>query len=150
MKIKSGAVTGVIAVLVLFAAFAYGRGQEGNMTNQQQKDQQQALTQDPQTVRQVQQALSNQGYDPGAPDGKWKSKTESALMQYQEAQGMQATGQLDQQTLASLGVQGGAAAGGQQGDMTDQQSTMPPDQSGAGGQQNGMQNQQSQQGGSGY
>ena len=157
MKINSG-VLGVISSLVLFVAFSYaqqGGGQQGSMPDQrsqsgaqQQMDQHAALSQDPQTVRQVQQALSDQGLDPGPVDGKWKTKTESALMQFQEAQGMQATGQLDQQTLASLGVSG-AAAGGQQGDMTDQQGDMP-DQSGAGGRQGGMQNQQNQQGGSRY
>ncbi len=154
MKINSG-VLGVISSLVLFVAFAYaqqGGGQQGSMPDQrsrsgaqQQMNQHAALSQDPQTVRQVQQALSAQGFDPGPADGKWKTKTESALMLFQEAQGMQATGQLDQQTLASLGVSG-AAAGGQQGDMTDQQGAMP-DQSGAGGRQGGMQNQQNQQGG---
>ncbi|OGW38890.1 MAG: hypothetical protein A2010_17735 [Nitrospirae bacterium GWD2_57_9] len=151
MKIKSGVVAaGVIAVLVLSAPLAYARGQQGDMPKQQQTNQQGAMTQDPQTVRQLQQALSDQGYDPGPADGEWKSQTESALRQYQQAQGMQATGQPDQQTLASLGVEG-AAAGGQQGDMTDQQGTMPPDQSGAGGQQGSVPDQQgNQQGGGGY
>jgi peptidoglycan hydrolase-like protein with peptidoglycan-binding domain len=137
MKIKSGVVAGVISVLVLFAAFAYAEGQQGGMPDQQQTNQQGAMTQDPQTVAQIQQALKEQGYDPGPADGTWSSRTESALRQFQQAQGMEATGQPDQQTLASLGVEG-AAAGGQQGEMPDQQGTMPDQQSGG------------QQGGSGY
>ena len=99
------------------------------------------MTQDLQTIKQVQQALSDKGYDPGSADGKMGSKTQSAIKKFQEAQGMQASGQLDQQTLASLGVQGGAAAGGQQ-DMSSQRS-------GAGGQQDGMPDQQSGQMGGG-
>jgi peptidoglycan hydrolase-like protein with peptidoglycan-binding domain len=136
MKTKLVVITGLVAVLALFVAFAHAQqaGGQDSMMDQQQMDQQQALTQDPQTVMQVQRALSDRGYDPGAVDGKWKSDTESALMQFQQSQGMTASGQLDQQTLASLGVSG-AAAGGQQ-DMSGQQGA-PPDQSGAGGQQGG-------------
>ncbi len=135
MKINSG-ILGVIASLVLFVAFAYaqqGGGQQGTMPDQRSQSgaqQQMDLSQDPQTVKQVQQALSAQGFDPGPADGKWKTKTESALMLFQEAQGMQATGQLDQQTLASLGISG-AAAGGQKGDMTDQQRATPDQQGGS-------------------
>lgn len=143
MKIKSGVVTGLIALLVIFAAVAYAGGQQNSMQDQQM-DQQGAMMQDPETVKQVQQALSDQGYDPGPVDGKWKPQTENALKDFQQAQGIQATGQLDQQTLASLGVEGGAAAGGREGDMTEEQpamppdqGAMPPDQSGAGGQQGG-------------
>lgn len=141
MKIKTGVLTILAAMLLLFAVAAVA--QQGSMQDQQQTDQQQmdqqqgATTQDSQTVKQVQQALSDRGYNPGPVDGKWKSETESALTQFQQAQGMEATGQLDQQTLASLGVEGGAAAGGQEGEMTDQQAPMAPDQSGAGAPQGG-------------
>ncbi len=159
MIIKSG-VLGLIASLVLFAAIAYAQ-QSGDQqsdpgmqqstqsgSQQQMKQQGAALTKDPQTVRQVQQALSDKGYYQGSADGKWGSQTQGALKKYQKAQGLQANGQLDQQTLASLGVSGGAAAGGQQ-DMSSQKS-------GAGGQQGTMPDQQSgqmgggQQGGSRY
>ena len=145
MKIKVGIVAGLIGALVLFSASVFATGQS-SMGDQQKKDQQ-ALSQDPNTVKQVQQALSTRGYDPGTMDGKWSSKTESAVKDFQKSEGLQANGQLDQQTLASLGVSG-AAAGGQQ-DMSGQQS-------GAGGQQGSMPDQQSdkmsggQQGGSKY
>ncbi len=139
MIIKSG-VLGLVVSLVLFAALAYaqqssdqqsdpGMQQSDKSTSQKQMKQQGAMTKDPQTVKHVQQALSDKGYYKGPADGKWGSKTESALKKFQQAQGMQATGQPDQQTLASLGVQGGAAAGGQQ-DRSSQKS-------GAGGQQGG-------------
>ena len=149
MKIKSGTVLGLIASLVLFVAVAIAQqsnGQQGDPAMQQsrsrgeqQMKQQGAMTQDPQTIKQVQQALSDKGYYKGTADGKMSSKTESALKQFQQAQGMQATGQLDQQTLASLGVQGGAAAGGQQDMSSSRQS------GGAGGQQGSMPDQQSGQ-----
>ena len=58
----------------------------------------------PTTVREVQQALNDRGYDPGPIDGQWDSQTQSAVHQFQQAKGMQATGQIDQQLLAALQV----------------------------------------------
>jgi peptidoglycan hydrolase-like protein with peptidoglycan-binding domain len=66
---------------------------------------------DQQTIRQVQQALKQKGHDVEA-DGVMGPNTQAALRQYQQQQGMDATGQLDQRTLTSLGVQGGAGATG--------------------------------------
>ncbi len=134
MNFKIGKVAGLIAALVLFSASAYA-GAQSSMGDQQRTDQQ-ASTQDPNTVKQVQQALSSRGYDPGTMDGKWSSKTESALKDFQTSQGLQANGQLDQLTLASLGVSGGAAGGQQdmssrQGGMSGQQSPTPEQQGGS-------------------
>jgi peptidoglycan hydrolase-like protein with peptidoglycan-binding domain len=66
----------------------------------------QALSSD--QVRQVQQALKDKGHDVGAIDGQWGPKTQNALKEYQQAQGMSASGELDSQTLSSLGVSGSA------------------------------------------
>ena len=55
-------------------------------------------------VRSVQQALSDRGYNAGAPDGRWGPATEEALRRFQASQGLQATGQPDAQTVAALGV----------------------------------------------
>ena len=55
-------------------------------------------------VRSVQQSLNQKGYDAGAVDGRWGPSTESALRQFQEANGLAPTGNLDQQTLSALGV----------------------------------------------
>lgn len=140
MKITLGVITGVFAALILSVALAFAQqtGEEqGGMMDQQPMEQQpmdQALKEDPQSVMQIEQALSAQGYNPGVVDGQWTSESDSALKQFQQAQGMDATGQLDDQTLASLGFE--RAAGGQQ-DMSGQYGEMP-DQGAPGGQQETM------------
>jgi peptidoglycan hydrolase-like protein with peptidoglycan-binding domain len=55
-------------------------------------------------VRQVQQALKDKGHDPGPIDGVVGSQTKAALKSYQQAEGLKATGRLDAQTMAKLGV----------------------------------------------
>ncbi len=55
-------------------------------------------------VSQVQQALAAKGYDAGPADGQMGPKTKTALKQFQQSQGLQASGQLDNQTLAALGT----------------------------------------------
>lgn len=53
-------------------------------------------------VSQVQQALIDQGFDIGTVDGQMGPKTKAALKQFQQQKGLQASGKLDQQTLAAL------------------------------------------------
>lgn len=54
------------------------------------------------TIRQAQQKLQSEGYAP----------TPQGLREFQQAKGIQPSGQLDQQTLAALGVaEPGAASG---------------------------------------
>ncbi len=65
------------------------------------------------TIRQVQKKLNEQGFSAGPVDGKWGPKTQSALKNFQQQKGIQATGQLDQKTLAELDVE--APAGGAAG-----------------------------------
>lgn len=105
----------VMAAAVSFAAGAIAdeaKTQEQGM--QQQSSAQGAGAQqqhDADTLRQVQQQLSEKGFDPGAADGVWGPQTESALKGFQQAQGIEPSGQLDQQTLSALGVDGAAAGG---------------------------------------
>jgi peptidoglycan hydrolase-like protein with peptidoglycan-binding domain len=54
-------------------------------------------------VKAVQTALNNQGYTV-AVDGKMGKQTHSALMKYQKAQRLPATGKADSATLMKLGV----------------------------------------------
>jgi hypothetical protein len=61
-------------------------------------------------VRAVQQALKDQGHDPGEIDGKMGPKTQAALRDYQQKQGLKATGQLDAETSAKLGVESKTSA----------------------------------------
>ncbi len=155
MKLNTGVIS-VIAAFGLFVAFAYAQQggsqsdpgmQKSDQSSQQMQQQDQtssSLMQDKQTVRQVQQALNDQGYKAGKADGKWGAKSQQALKQFQQAKGMEPTGQLNQEVITALGVSpsgAAAGAGGQEGSM-DQPS-------GAGGQQGDMSDQQSGAGGQG-
>jgi peptidoglycan hydrolase-like protein with peptidoglycan-binding domain len=61
-------------------------------------------------VKAAQQALMDKGYNPGPVDGKMGPKTRAALTSYQKAEGMQATGRLDSDTVAKLGVSSAPSA----------------------------------------
>jgi len=61
-------------------------------------------------VRAIQQALKDQGHDPGEIDGKMGPKTQAAVRDYQQKQGLKATGQLDAETSAKLGVESKTSA----------------------------------------
>jgi len=56
-------------------------------------------------VKAAQQALKDQGLDPGPIDGKMGPKTKAALRDYQQKQGLKATGRLDTKTASKLGVE---------------------------------------------
>lgn len=66
---------------------------------------QQALSTD--LVRDVQRGLASRGYDVGPQDGIYGDSTEQALRHFQRDQRLTASGQIDGQTLAALGVVGG-------------------------------------------
>ena len=55
-------------------------------------------------VRQVQTALNNNGDKVARVDGRWGPNTRDALRRFQQSKGIQASGQLDQQTVADLGL----------------------------------------------
>ena len=61
-------------------------------------------------VRAVQQALKDKGHDPGEIDGKMGPKTQAALRDYQSKEGLKATGRLDSETMAKLGVEAKSSA----------------------------------------
>ncbi|HEX5514470.1 MAG TPA: peptidoglycan-binding protein [Gammaproteobacteria bacterium] len=60
---------------------------------------------DSNTVRGVQQALSEQGHKVKA-DGIWGEKTHQALMDFQREKNLKASGQLDAETFAALHMDG--------------------------------------------
>jgi peptidoglycan hydrolase-like protein with peptidoglycan-binding domain len=63
-----------------------------------------AQSQNAQTMREVQQALKQKGFDVGAIDGQMGPETQSALRDFQQSQGLPQSGNLDSQTLSALGV----------------------------------------------
>lgn len=56
------------------------------------------------SVRRVQLALRDRGYDPGPVDGVMGRQTVMALREFQRSEQLAATGQLNRQTLEELGV----------------------------------------------
>jgi peptidoglycan hydrolase-like protein with peptidoglycan-binding domain len=56
------------------------------------------------TIGQLQQALNDKGYNVGTVDGQMGPKTRSALKKFQQAQGLQPSGQIDSQTVAALSI----------------------------------------------
>ena len=87
-----------------------GQNDPSSSYQQSASDQQ---TQSPEVVKQVQQKLSEKGQDVGQPDGHMGPKTQAALKEFQQQNGLQATGQIDPQTLAALDIdQSGSATGG--------------------------------------
>jgi peptidoglycan hydrolase-like protein with peptidoglycan-binding domain len=55
-------------------------------------------------IMSLQQALKDKGHDPGAIDGRMGPHTRGALKSYQKAEGLKATGRLDTDTRAKLGI----------------------------------------------
>ena len=54
-------------------------------------------------VRQVQQALTRRGFNPGPIDGVYGPLTTEAVRSFQDRYGINASGQVDNQTLFALG-----------------------------------------------
>jgi hypothetical protein len=59
----------------------------------------------PEQVRRVQQRLVEVGHDPGTVDGVMGEKTREALRSFQQARGLEPTGEPDRRTLAELGAE---------------------------------------------
>ncbi len=99
-----------------------GGGQQAGSGGDQQLAQEAALDQgsplfvSPATVRQIEQALNNAGYDAGNIDGVWDDALGSSLANFQQAQGLEPTGTIDIRTISALNVSFGGQGG--QGDQT--------------------------------
>lgn len=85
------------AALLSFGAIAGGQQQSQSKENSTP----QAATESS-TIREAQDALRSQGY----------AATPQGLAEFQQAKGIEASGKLDEQTLAALGVGASAASGG--------------------------------------
>lgn len=77
---------------------------KSNSTESQAGAPQSEGTDDKLLVLVAQQSLKEQGYDIGKPDGRWGPRTEDALRSFQNAHGIDATGQLDYPTMVALGI----------------------------------------------
>jgi peptidoglycan hydrolase-like protein with peptidoglycan-binding domain len=80
----------------------------------------------------MQERLNALGFDAGPPNGDFGTKTQAALAQFQLSHALPASGQLDDQTLAALGLSRNAASAGgtaaPQAETTQpQEPAQPPD-----------------------
>jgi Putative peptidoglycan binding domain len=80
--------------------------QQGNQTSQNLSRRE---------IRQAQQALNKDGFKVGRADGRLGPETENAIKQFQQSKQIQPSGQLDQQTMADLGLDTSGNAPGAQG-----------------------------------
>jgi peptidoglycan hydrolase-like protein with peptidoglycan-binding domain len=117
-KLKHVAFAGITALAFSQIAFAGGdkqsqSGMSEPSARQEQPQQQQSTAPgvEQSTIKQAQEQLSSKGHDVQA-DGVLGPKTQAALKEFQEKEGIQASGRLDQETLAALGVEEGSAGTG--------------------------------------
>lgn len=85
-----------------FPFFDFGGGSRTMTTNSMARIDHSRL--DPSLIQAVQQELTDAGYYKGGVDGVWDSATEMALAGFQGSEGFTPTGQLDEQTLAHMGI----------------------------------------------
>src|SRR5262245_35009178 len=85
---------------------------QAQQTRKQQVFQTAVLSRNPETLKQAQSKLSTAGFSPGPVDGKMGPKTQAALRDFQQSQGLQASGWLDPKTAAALGMGAGSADSG--------------------------------------
>lgn len=77
-------------------------------------------------VQQIQIALNKGGFDAGHVDGMWGSGTQTALIEFQQFNGLSGSGQLDQQTLGKLNVNINLASNDTQGQNMAQNQAISP------------------------
>lgn len=62
-------------------------------------------------VQEIQQKLKSAGVYNGTVSGTWNTETQQAIQAYQKKNSLPATGTLDKETLAELGITSGGAGG---------------------------------------
>lgn len=71
-------------------------------------------------VTQIQQRLQELGYDPGTADGIFGTRTQQAVIAFQQDQGLDADGIVGKNTMAALGLSsGGGGSGGAYGGFSE-------------------------------
>ena len=102
----------LITVVFAGAAFAQASGSAPDKALMRYKSARASLATGDEMVKAAQQALKDQGLDPGVVDGRMGPKTEAALRAFQKAHGMEPTGQLDVKTTDALGMNGKTSSSG--------------------------------------
>lgn len=121
----------------LSTAFAQSSQDPSSQSAQQDRQtSSQPQAQSPEVVKQVQQKLSAEGQKVTA-DGKMGPQTQAALKEYQQKNGLQASGQIDQETLAKLGIESGSSATGGTSGGAEERSGAGGSASGKGGEKAG-------------
>ena len=82
-----------------------GAGGSGSGTRMGQEERRGQTDVQPGDVRQAQERLKEAGFNPGPVDGQLGAQTKEAIKEYQKAQGLPQTGQLDEPTRDLLMVQ---------------------------------------------
>jgi murein L,D-transpeptidase YcbB/YkuD len=107
-----------VATAAAFSMTAYAGGDKHEAQQSQSQSipqsesaQSQTQAQNPELVKQAQEKLSAAGHDAGQPDGVMGPQTQTALKEFQQSKGLEASGKLDQETVAALGVEEGASTG---------------------------------------
>ena len=80
----------------------------------------------PDRIREIQSALQREGAYQGEPTGKWDDSTVEAMRNYQDKNGLNATGKIDALTLQKLGL--GSETAGKGAPLPAAASTNPPGQ----------------------
>lgn len=95
--------------------------------------------QNPELVKKAQEKLSAAGHEAGPADGKMGPKTQAALKEFQESKGLEASGRLDQETIAALNTSesgsastGSSAASSSSGPSSSSERTAEPKPAGSG------------------
>jgi peptidoglycan hydrolase-like protein with peptidoglycan-binding domain len=102
----------VAATALSFPALAQHAGQaqeQPGSTSAQQADTSSGQKMSPRNlnsgqIEKIQQSLDDKGFKSGRVDGKWGPQTMSALKDFQKSKNMPSTGNLDDQTIAALGL----------------------------------------------
>jgi peptidoglycan hydrolase-like protein with peptidoglycan-binding domain len=104
--------TTIVAIALPLALSLPALAQQGSATPQQAppaaSQGNAAITMTKDEVRQLQQALNDNGFDAGEVDGVFGAQTSEALKRFQSKAGLPPTGKMDQQTLALVGLSGRA------------------------------------------
>ena len=91
-------------VSLVFAGSAFAQATTGTEMKAEGKKMRKMMAAGDEKVKAAQQALKDKGYDAGAVDGRMGPKTQAALRDFQKAQGMESTGDLDPKTTQALGM----------------------------------------------